>query len=101
MEIPADPGSLHEKICFLDCALTRCSYQVALQSYRNNDPLWIENHREYYLSDGGYSRIVFNDRGSLFLTDNSSPRAKVQMTYCQELIADIEKELRQIADWLP
>lgn len=34
---------------------------------------------EYYLSDGGYSRVCFNDMtGKLFMTSNSTDQAKKQ-----------------------
>jgi len=34
------------------------------------------NEREYYLSDGGYSRIVANDEGKVWVTSNSLQRVK-------------------------
>lgn len=48
--------------------------------------------REYYLSDGGYSRIVLNDEAKLRLTSNSLDRAKERWASAeaQKLASEIE-----------
>jgi len=40
---------------------------------------WLEKGGEWYLSDGGYSRVVYGEeRGKLFLTSNSTDKAKAR-----------------------
>lgn len=49
--------------------------------------------REYYLSDGGYSRIVINDEAKVRLTSNSLDRVKERWTSkdAQKLVSEIER----------
>lgn len=50
--------------------------------------------KEYYLSDGGYSRIFFGELyGKLNLTDNSTKEVKEKWLLVKILIKEIEKEL--------
>ena len=97
-------GSWLEKMAYLDSALTGKPWRdvchtaqrwkdVSLIDYIFNTGGLLE---AYYLSDGGYSRIVWydhfdhNEPGYLVLTTNSTPEVKEAWGRCSELIADIE-----------
>lgn len=90
--------SLREKVAYLDAALTSSSWSVVQHTQRSSELRneeaaleWAVGGREYYLSDGGYSRIVVSDMdGRLFLTSNSRPQVKEAWGRCRELIADVE-----------
>jgi hypothetical protein len=48
----------------------------------------------YYLSDGGYSRIGYNNSAKkLFLTSESLERPKASWALCECLIASIEADI--------
>ena len=51
--------------------------------------------QEFYLPDGGYSRIVVSTLdGSARLTNNSRAEVKQAWGRCQELVADLERQVR-------
>ena len=95
---------MKNKITYLDCALTQKKYRDVLRTYNNqkhlHDPLeWVDS-QEYYLSDGGYSRIVCHWDGDdpetirLSLTSNSTNATKTAWERCKELISDAEEAIR-------
>lgn len=93
------PESFQDKMAMLDAALTGASYHdIAgqLQHKPKTAKEWLEQGsalREWYLSDGGYSRVCVNpETGRLFLTSNSTERAKAAWGRCKELIEDVERE---------
>lgn len=94
-ETAPDVGSFAEKVCFLDCALTRCLYHEAIRTWRNQKNSygkpqdWFQSGG-YHLSDGGYSRLHCRADCTLFLSSNSRDEVKKQWEYCEELIADVE-----------
>lgn len=61
---------------------------------------WLET--EIYLSDGGYSRIVFSqmdsDEGSLFLTSNSIPSTKARWEEAGAQRQRVEALFRRLLD---
>jgi hypothetical protein len=49
---------------------------------------------EYYLSDGGYSRIALDQStGHIFLTSNSLEKPRRNWDHAKKLIADIEHDI--------
>jgi hypothetical protein len=69
----------NDALLALDRALTgkEAPATSELRSVRLEDWEWID--RELYLSDGGYSRVVFSlDTGRLFLTSNSLDSTKAR-----------------------
>lgn len=86
-------SNLKEQLIFLDCALTGKTQADAIHMSKNQD---ITRDRLYYLSDGGYSRIVFNDDTcKIFLASESTDKVKTAWSRCEELIADVEKTLTE------
>ena len=92
-----DPEHFPERIIALDMVLTGKSRHVAEHTMRNQahragDPLAFIDGGEYYLSDGGYSRVVGNDEGALFLTSNSRQEVKDawKMPGAQKLAEEIK-----------
>ena len=80
----------------LDMALTGKARHVAehTASGQGFDPV---EHRIYYLSDGGYSRVVVNDDCQLSLTSSSLDRVKQAWSQpdVQTLIAAISNALAE------
>jgi len=84
-----------ERLAYLDAALTGKPWADVLHTARsqNVEPLDVLG-REYYLSDGGYSRVVISDETlRLFLTSNSLDRPRANWINCRELIADVERDV--------
>jgi len=82
-------AELKHKLYELDIKLTdKKDY-----NYRYNylHPDFIYSQIEYYLSDGGYSRVCLNMHGKLFLTSNSLEKVKNNWHKCKDLIKEIEK----------
>lgn len=94
---------LKDKIMFLDCALTRKTYKEVALTWKNSN-FDLEDFitgREYYLSDGGYSRIWFSDISfQLRLSSNSLDTSTSNWQYCKELITDIEDKCANYYNWL-
>jgi hypothetical protein len=87
----------------LDAALTQvASRHIASQmKFKPSTALaWLQDSQaEWYLSDGGYSRIVYSqETGKLSLTSNSTPRVKQAWDRCIELREDIEHELSLVVE---
>ena len=92
-----------EELIFLDCALTGKPFREALKTWENGnikDPLDFitGDDPQYYLSDGGYSRIYIHcpddtdpECITLRLDSVSTDRVKHAWKQCKELISDIEK----------
>ena len=91
-------NKFRDMVIFLDCEITLHNYKDAKHSWSSqtwmHTPLdWVFNG-EYYLSDGGYSRMVFSEISrELFLTSNSRKEVKCAWNRCKELRADIETEI--------
>ena len=98
METLPTPGSFADKVQMLDAALTGKGSQDVAQTWRNkprhHEPAnWFEAG-EYYLSDGGYSRVFWSIWSEcLCLTSNSTDAVKARWANCKELIADVEAEI--------
>jgi hypothetical protein len=74
----------------LDAALTEKDFNEATRQFHHMPKTveeWIERpggNPLWYLSDCGYSRVVFSmERGYLFLTDNSSSQVKARWEACK------------------
>ena len=82
----------------LDCALTgKSPAEVAQQMHHRyaSALLWLESgQREWYLSDGGYSRVFYDWDGNLGLDSVSTDKAKGNWPSVAELRADIEVLLK-------
>ena len=102
----SNPYNLNDwqwKMLNLDCALTgkpaqHVANQIHNQAGNTSPDEWLEKGGgEWYLSDGGYSRLGFNENtGHLFVTDNSLPGVKESWGRCSELVADVEELLRAV-----
>ena len=90
---------LKDMVLFLDSALTGKNWHTVNHTWNvyNRSPDWFINRGEYYLSDGGYSRIIFGRTG-LFLTSNSRDEVKAAWMRCSELINDINTLLFDYAE---
>ena len=78
---------LETNLFLLDCKLT--GKATKLNSLNIEE--FVLNHGEYYLSDGGYSRIIFDgDNMNLRYTSNSLQKVKDRWGDCTELIKNIE-----------
>lgn len=96
-------GTLKDMLVGLDCFLTGADYETALHTFECSPSKMADflNGREYYLSDGGYSRLVCkfdtHENGEhfckLFLTSNSLDETKANWQYVKELKADIESKV--------
>ncbi len=90
------------KLTALDAFLTGKTGRDVEHTARNSsiktpdDLLFGHGDRAYYLSDGGYSRIMatMDDTGTIFLTSNSRDEVKDRWRFCPELIAGVENELK-------
>ena len=98
-----DRGSWLEKVAYLDAALTRKPWADVCHTARNYqtgggtvEDFTLNSHsggRMYYLSDGGYSRLFWDEEGGcLRLASESRQEVKSAWVMCPELIADIEDE---------
>ncbi len=95
--------ALQQKLARLDAALTGKLRSVvehtAERQHVTAESLLFGGNREYYLSDGGYSRIAILSRTrdgnapKLVLTSNSLEQAKARWSRCHELIKSIEQSL--------
>ena len=91
-------SNLRYALLDLDCSLTGVQYTRGLQtaelsSCSDDDFL---HGREYYLSDGGYSRVVFNPLSeNLFLTSNSRNEVKAKWNNCKVLRDKVLEEVRK------
>ncbi len=96
-----DPLSFADKVQMLDAFLTGKDSRTVAQTYRNaankTPAQWADMRDAYYLSDGGYSRIVCrlddDDVPHLFLTSNSLDGPKARWRFALELVADVEAEV--------
>lgn len=82
----------------LDCALTgNPAARVEQQMHHRPASVleWWERGREWYLSDGGYSRVWLGEDGHLFLGGNSLDTVKAAWPNCTALIAPIEAMVEQ------
>ncbi|MHC4301504.1 MAG: hypothetical protein ACYS7Y_29910 [Planctomycetota bacterium] len=87
---------LGKYLMYLDCALTGCEWKAAAHTQRSQGVQRFLGGEEYYLSDGGYSRIVFGCSLQVFLTSNSLDSAREAWVRNKELIADVQREARRI-----
>jgi hypothetical protein len=86
----------------LDAALTEKDFKEATCQFHHM-PQTVEQFVEqpggnpcWYLSDGGYSRVVFSmDSGKLFLTSNSTSRVKARWEACQAQREAAEDAIRE------
>jgi hypothetical protein len=84
----ADPDIRHNPVTWedikalgvqLDCYLTRTRDPFFRQAYADRmDPVYFANGAEWYLGDGGFSRMRLRRDGTLTLTDNSIPRTRAR-----------------------
>jgi hypothetical protein len=87
-----------EKIAYLDAALTGKDWRAVSHSalYQNANPDVLYCGAMYYLSDGGYSRVYFDDSsGRLLLASESRNEVKASWINCRELISDVESAVRE------
>lgn len=95
--------SWQEKLAFLDAALTGKSWKDVCHN-NSSQSMILEDFcfgKEYYLSDGGYSRIFWSpDDNKLVLTSNSRQEVKDAWKICKELIFDVEVECTSFFDML-
>ena len=102
----ADLSPLLKKFAYLDQLLTNSEPRTAEQQayqykdkfdFSNEDNVFevLFNNFIYYLSDGGYSRIVINDDGTLRLTYNSTDRVKSKWDDpdAQDFVHAIEEDI--------
>jgi hypothetical protein len=86
----------------LDAALTGKPNQTVLNTIRNQEFKtaldWVLAHREWYLSDGGYSRLVADEEANIWVTSNSLERVKQNWALCDELIAEVRAEIKRAID---
>jgi len=93
-----------EKVIYLDCALTGARFKDALRTWGAQgftDPIQFFTDRNiYYLSDGGYSRIVVNcsdekkpESVKVFLASGATAKVQEGWGRSKELIADLENLL--------
>jgi hypothetical protein len=82
----------------LDCALTGKTWREVGHSMRSQGIQRFIDGEEYYLSDGGYSRIVFGNSGSVFLTSNSLDEARVAWKRSPELVQDVQDECLRLRE---
>lgn len=102
-DTPAEFSKFAEKLIRLDMLLTGkpradAVHTARSQQHRLSSPLALLNDGfggEYYLSDGGYSRLFVNDMPSLWLTSNSLPAAKAawETPAVQGLVGEILTDL--------
>ena len=95
-----EKGSFAEKVAFLDSALTGKDWatvcQTALNQQKSLTPVGFMTEGEYYLSDCGYSRIVYSwSLGIIRLTSNSRSEVYESWERCHELRHGIE----DVLDW--
>lgn len=85
-----------ELITYLDCALTNKPYKDCLHtfsnSYANNEEEFICGEL-YYLSDGGYSRLSYNDEYERVLLHSSSFEIKNRCLDSHYLMSDLNQHL--------
>ena len=88
-----------ELITFLDCALTGKPYEDCLHTFSNSSCKTPEEfywNKIYYLSDGGYSRLVYGDyECKVLLSNDSTPKVKDAWKRCIELRSDLENLMRE------
>jgi hypothetical protein len=85
---------IEAKICdtlsMLAYALTR-KVQPPIPAVHLN---WLLEGEEFYLPDGGYSRIVVSGlTGEARLTSNSRAEVKAAWDNCKEMVADLERDV--------
>jgi len=87
-----------ELITYLDCALTGKPYKDCLHTFNNSSCKTPEEffwNKIYYLSDGGYSRLVFSDYdGEVLLSNDSLPKVKEAWSRCIELRNNLESFMK-------
>jgi hypothetical protein len=97
-------GSFTCKLMALDAALTGKDQRAVEHNLRGQIEFaepnnWMMPADAYYLSDGGYSRLVYWPAARrLSLTSNSIPPARRAWGNSKELVADVEAELNRAAD---
>lgn len=88
--------NLNDTLFFLASALTGKRDRDVAASIHPHSVASLVNGEEFYLPDGGYSRIVVSAfSGNAFLTDNSRADVKEAWGRCRELISDLEDQVRQ------
>lgn len=88
--------NLNDTLFFLVSALTGKSDREVSSSLHERNINSLLDGQEFYLPDGGYSRIVVSAfTGKAFLTDNSREPVKQAWQRCQELVSDLETHVRQ------
>jgi hypothetical protein len=102
MKNPYNLNDFQWKMFNLDAALTGHAHRLddVLNMVRNQPSTaakWIDRGGEWYLSDGGYSRICFSEVNDfrLFVTSNSTDKVKSAFSRCSELVSDVENALRR------
>jgi hypothetical protein len=87
---------LNDTLFFLASALTGKTDREVFASIHERSVNSLVDGQEFYLPDGGYSRIVVSAfSGKAFLTDNSREAVKEAWGRCRELISDLEEQVRQ------
>lgn len=92
---------LRDLLVRMDCILTGRPEKDAMHMARNqahffDDPTtFLSSSREYYLSDGGYSRLIFDELAEGFrLTSNS--RDPVKQVWQAGTVKDLAEEAARI-----
>lgn len=84
------------------CDIEHVAHTVSACHFRTPEA-WIDRGGEWYLSDGGYSRVVYGEDGKLFLTSNSTDKAKARWKNeptVQGLVTYVERLMREAYDRL-
>lgn len=92
-----NPGPLADALLALDVALTGVDRETARNQQRNaaDGDDFMAGGREYYLGDGGYSRVcIGNFTGRLFLTSNSTDRVKARWPEARRERAAVQRIVR-------
>ncbi len=101
------PGSFAHKVAVLDAALTGNRWREVEQMARQQarlleDPTHFAAMSDaYYLSDGGYSRLIWvwqEEPERLGLSGVSRQEVKDAWPRCKGLIADVEDEIREAVE---
>lgn len=79
---------LSTRLIEIDCMLTEKDRERAIHTAKQGVEDFLEG-REYYLSDGGYSRLVFREPDRIFVTGNSTEKVKRKFAKKESLIKEL------------
>jgi hypothetical protein len=87
-------------LILLDSVLTGASIQNCIHTASNQSLEHVYDGQEYYLSDGGYSRLVFNYDSKFFVTSNSLDMVKKNWgtLLAQTIVARLETAINNLTE---